>query len=296
MSFSVGHFVCSRLKHLLPLGFPKQLIYTNNGPKYFHENHQKSGYETKDTVSSLIRIQEGFKELRNEVKLWTEEVKDRIGNDPIFIINTGETDIVWKFDSEDVLKRWIVTSDRDHSEGHSWSHLTLSSTGRGNFHGHVNTDPILDGRTKKAGYCNMRCMRPRKSFKRDGYFDWMLYNKLVLRVRGDGRPYLINLTSIGYFDVMWNDIHNYILYTRGGPYWQVTKIPFSKFLLSAKGRVQDKQSAVCLDRITHVGITAGRIDGPFNLEIDYIGVEMDPEHTEEFAYEMYALPQYYANY
>ena len=48
------------------------------------------------------------------------------------------------------------------------------------------------------------------------------------------------------------------------------------------------------DRITSVGITAAGVNGPFQLEIDYIGLEMDPRHDEEFAYEMYQTPAYIA--
>lgn len=62
-----------------------------------------------------------------------------------------------------------------------------------------------------------------------------------------------------------------------------------------RGRVQDKQRPIPLDQISSVGITAaGRVlmDGPFNLEIDYIGLEYDPLNEEEFAYEMYRVPQY----
>lgn len=49
------------------------------------------------------------------------------------------------------------------------------------------------------------------------------------------------------------------------------------------------------NKVTTFGISAGdRFDGPFQLEIDYIGVEFDPNHTEEIAYEMYALPKHVA--
>jgi NADH dehydrogenase [ubiquinone] 1 alpha subcomplex assembly factor 1 len=42
-----------------------------------------------------------------------------------------------------------------------------------------------------------------------------------------------------------------------------------------------------------MGISAGdKINGPFHLEIDYIGLEFDPSHKESFAYEMYRMPRY----
>lgn len=38
------------------------------------------------------------------------------------------------------------------------------------------------------------------------------------------------------------------------------------------------------------GISAqDRHGGDFNLEIDYIGLESDPRHVEEFAYEQYQM-------
>lgn len=127
-----------------------------------------------------------------------------------------------------------------------------------------------------------------------------------MKVRGDGRSYLLNINTRGYYDITWNDMYHYVLFTRGGPYWQVAKvsflinitnkscvcfvfqIPFSKFFLASKGRIQDRQAPIPLNKITSFGITAGdRYGGDFSLEIDYIGLEYDPSHTEDFAYEMY---------
>lgn len=48
-------------------------------------------------------------------------------------------------------------------------------------------------------------------------------------------------------------------------------------------------------RVSRIGITAASLDmtdGDFNLEIDYIGVEFNPSHDEEFAYEMYKVPNF----
>lgn len=152
-----------------------------------------------------------------------------------------------------------------------------------------------DGKIKKAGYCGIRSMRARKSFKRETEFNWTLYNTLVLKVRGDGRPYLINISCEGEFDITWNDIYHYVLHTRGGPHWQVTKIPFSKFFYASKGRVQDLQTSLPLHRVTHLGFAVsgrGGYAGKFGLEIDYIGLEYDPAITEDFAYEMYKMDKY----
>lgn len=73
------------------------------------------------------------------------------------------------------------------------------------------------------------------------------------------------------------------------------QIPFSKFFLSAKGSIQDKQCELVPSRVSRFGITSAGLkdqDGSFSLEIDYIGLENDPSHTEEFAYEMYQVPKF----
>lgn len=53
-----------------------------------------------------------------------------------------------------------------------------------------------------------------------------------MKVRGDGRNYLLNIATKGYYDITWNDMYHFVLYTRGGPYWQVSRVikrVFTKF-------------------------------------------------------------------
>lgn len=35
---------------------------------------------------------------------------------------------------------------------------------------------------------------------------------------------MINISTSGYYDIWWNDMYSYALYTRGGPYWQIAKV------------------------------------------------------------------------
>lgn len=226
--------------------------------------------------------------------MWKDEVWDKFTKEPLYLVRPGEVDIALKLTSEAALRNWIVTADRDNDDGQSSCELVLGRNGKAVLRGNLDTTVPKDGSKQRAGYCNMRRLRPQRSFKRDSFFDWSQYTHVVLRVRGDGRSYMLNLASMGYFDIMWNDIYSFPLYTRGGPYWQVTRIPFSKFFLTSKGRIQDKQCPLMQDRITSVGITAAGVNGPFQLEIDYIGLEMDPRHDEHFAYEMYQTPAYIA--
>nr|CAG4648743.1 EOG090X091L [Polyphemus pediculus] len=265
----------------------------------FHEADRKSGYNRnnrKRPAKELIR--EGLKDLKTEIRLWTDEWKEHLQMDPVMGMPIpGEVDAQWTFNSNSSFDKWIVTSDRDHGEGYSTCSLALSPTGKGLFSGVLSTQVVKNGKVKKAGYCNMKSEPPTKSFKRDDYHNWSLYTHIVLRVRGDGRSYMMNVGSAGYFDVNWHDMYNYILHTRGGPHWQVSRIPFSKFFLASKGRIQDRQCPLPLDRISSFGISAGDgINGPFRLEIDYIGLEYDPSHTEKTAYELYRTPKFYSGY
>jgi len=272
-------------------------LYTTPVNELFYEKSRKGNYDkhTSSRVPKKQLILDGLKLLKEEIKIWQEEVKERFRMDPILCYRPGEIDVAFRFNKEKALENWVVSADSDHNEGYSTAEFEKSPAGFGLFHGSVVSDVPKDGKVKRAGYCNVKSIRHYKSFKREEHLDWSPYNMLVLRVRGDGRPYLINIHTEGYFDIMWHDIYHYILYTRGGPHWQITKIPFSKFFLSSKGRIQDKQYPINLTRITSLSFSVGakgNQNGPFSLEVDYIGLEYDPNHVEEFAYEMYTMPKY----
>ncbi|XP_059610150.1 complex I intermediate-associated protein 30, mitochondrial [Phlebotomus argentipes] len=262
----------------------------------FYERDRKSSYNsTRPQLSRKERILQGLKELKSEIGVWREEVKEHFRSDPILLYRPGEVDVKFQFKESTDVEKWVCTVDSDHNEGYSKASFDVSPAGYGLFHGFLNSRVPIDGKIKRSGYANISSIRAQKSFKRNSFYNWQPYNMLVMRIRGDGRSYLINLATEGYFDVLWNDVYHFALYTRGGPYWQHVRIPFSKFFLASKGRVQDKQHAINLEYITRVGFTVDArhdSEGPFSLEIDYIGCENDPSHTEDFAYEMYKQDKY----
>ncbi|KAK3093391.1 hypothetical protein FSP39_014996 [Pinctada imbricata] len=204
-------------------------------------------------------------------------------------------DYFWKFNSAEKLKAWILTTDMDNKEGFSKAYLSLSKSGKALFYGNLSTKVPEDGRVKKAGYCNMRSPINKYGYGygKENYYNWTAFNHIVMRFRGDGRAYYLSIASDngpGFgSDLFSSDLYSYPLFTRGGPYWQIAKIPFSKFYLNTYGRIQDRQEPLRKDFVKTFNIGAVVDDGPFHLEIDYIALLRDDNHDEVTAYEMYDL-------
>lgn len=96
------HFLVNVLRHqrhfsVLCKGVDKKLNTSNISPisvnfqRYlFWERHRKGGYDTALKVGYLELIKTGFKELKEECKLFAQEVKEYIKVDPLLIARPGE--------------------------------------------------------------------------------------------------------------------------------------------------------------------------------------------------------------
>jgi len=275
---------------LSDVGLTCRMIHASSSRLNFWEPDRKSGYKTKIDMSQKQQVQQGLKLLKGEFSKFKDEVNCKFRCDNAVPLQHGDYEVVWNFNNQSAVDDWVVTSDKDHNEGKSTAEFILGTNRHGMFRGCLDTTVPKDGIIKNAGYCNVRSPTNMISFKRVRTYDWNLFTHLVMRVRGDGRSYQIILNMERNFDLQWNDQYSYPLFTRGGPYWQTAKIPFSKFILNAKGRIQDKQEAIQLDQIRNVGITlADAVSGPFQLEIDYIAVVYDSSHPHSFEYEMFPV-------
>lgn len=129
----------------------------------FFERDEKGGYvdTTRKKPTTVQAIRDGFKELKKEVALWSEEVKEHFEADPTIAFRPGETDVIWKFGNPNSLNAWNVTSDSDHNEGYSTCSLILNKHGKGVFSGDLSVKVPKDGRIKRAGYCNIKTLKAR---------------------------------------------------------------------------------------------------------------------------------------
>lgn len=235
-------------------------------------------------------VAKGIEGIKKHFKLLMKEFRDPwIGPEGKSLAEhmLEQNRVIWEFRGPESLDEWTVSSDQEIG-GQSEAYLKLGKNNTCFLYGTLCSTPPRDGETKYSGYCTMRSKQQLASFDRKKHFDWTTFNTLHLRIRGDGRPWMINIASEVFFSHQKDDIYCYFLYTRGGPYWQDIKIPFSKFFLTHRGRIQDNQHPLWLDKVNTIGFTLGdKADGPFQLEIDFIGVNKDYAHTEEFAYEVY---------
>ncbi|KAE8741907.1 hypothetical protein FOCC_FOCC012559 [Frankliniella occidentalis] len=261
----------------------------------FWEPDKRGGFASKDDLTTWQHAVRGAKMVPNETKKLYNELTDYLSTD-LPIEGCPQDNVVdkfFEFGNPESLERWDVSCDQDYEGGFSTANLSLMPSGTGLFSGHISTQLPKTGEIENTGYANLRYIPDLRAFGRGKYYFFGGYTHMVLRVRGDGRNYMLNLHPHVHFDLEWFNLFSYVLHTRGGPYWQETRIPFSKFFLHHKGRVQDKQFPLDTTDVKNISITLmDQNEGPYSLEVDYIGCVRDPNHKEIFAYESYQVERW----
>ncbi|XP_001607064.1 complex I intermediate-associated protein 30, mitochondrial [Nasonia vitripennis] len=278
----------------------KRSFHTTKRTSLFHEWPDKEGYQQKsdeekewEQLSFKKRLLLEWKLMKIGIKEWAEQLASGAIRGPRLLMGEGEVDVVWRFKgAPNELKEWIVTTDKDNNIGFSTAQLDFTPQSKGLFHGFLDTKVPPDGEIKNTGYCNLRLTPRLTPFKSKEQLDWSSFTHIVFRVRGDGRIYAVNLHLHRVTDICMYDTYHYFIWTRGGPYWQYVRIPFSKFLFAYKGRIQAGNPPIPLNEMSTISFTiADQITGPFRFEIDFIGLEYDHSHIEEHAYEKYQFDQ-----
>lgn len=207
----------------------------------------------------------------------------------------NQTKIFEHFDTDEAISKWKVWADSDALAGFSKCVLSRSPAGHAHFKGILDTRVPDDGVSQLSGFvCLMGPRRPRHKFMQlETCWNWEKYNVFEMKVRGDGRKYnLVLHTGTRHDNIKFYDMFGIPFYTRGGPQWQTITIPFSKFIFTYKGLIQDEQGKLPDKDIKFVAITLqDNITGPFSLEVDYMALRSEYLPFDEVtAYENYAFP------
>lgn len=139
----------------------KRAISTTDKLWTMWEKDDRGGYPMKPLPPFKERMRIGLAELKKEIKVWGQELKETWEGDPILIWRPGETDIAWRFKAEDSLDKWLITCDSDHNEGYSHCSLTRNTYGNAVFSGNINLRVPKDGKVTRAGYCSIQSLQAR---------------------------------------------------------------------------------------------------------------------------------------
>ncbi|XP_012787301.2 complex I intermediate-associated protein 30, mitochondrial-like [Sorex araneus] len=198
---------------------------------------------------------------------------------PLHEVLLEQAKVVWQFRGKEDLDKWVVTSGKTIG-GRSEVFLKMGKNNQSALvYGTLSSEAPLDGESSCSSYCTMMSRPLRGPFERKRSYDWSQFNTLYLWVQGDGRPWLVNIKKDTDLIQRKDQMYNYFMFTQEGPTGRKSKIPFSLFFFSNKGRIRDAQYQMMPDRISSIGFPlADKVDGPFFLEIGFIGVFIDPAH------------------
>ncbi|KAH7730304.1 Protein NUAF-1 [Aphelenchoides avenae] len=253
--------------------------------------------ELVDDAPAVFKEHTGklVQEVKENFGLFREKPKD----DAYVFLNGaqhGEVKVEYTFKDEKSLDIWYTGCDADWNEGYSNMELIRTERGTALFRGNISSRLPKDGKIQRAGWAAIKTQDFKAFLRKKTMNYWKHYTHFIIKCRGDGRQYKLMLYAPGIIDLTWGDTWSYPLHTHGGPYWQYEKVAFSRFIHTVWGRVQDKQTAVSVEHVSSIGIVLmDRIDGPFELEIDFIGAYNDTTHKEQFAYEGYVMPMIYTD-
>ena len=169
-----------------------------------------------------------------------------------------------------------VMSDADMG-GYSTASLDYvppsSDPAHARFHGSISTAlPPDKPEVQRSGYAGFRTRdRPPTVFGK-ALWDIDAYTFLALRVRSDGRSYLVNVQTES---VVPTDLHR--LYARRPGEWETVLIRWNDFVRTNHGFVVEPQEELLRRKVRSVGLAlTDRLPGPFELCVERFWATNDP--------------------
>lgn len=113
-----------------------------------------------------------------------------------------------------------------------------------------------------GGFASIRTMAPR--------FDEGTFEKIVLRVKGDGKTYKFRMRPSGNFDGIAYSLDFETIKNE----WKVITLLVQDFEPTFRGRIYPEYGKIKTEDLQQLGfLIAGKQAGAFSLEVDWIGYE-----------------------
>lgn len=162
--------------------------------------------------------------------------------------------------------------------------------GHARFHGSVSIQlPKNRPDVERSGYAAWRTLhRPPTIFGR-AIWDIDPYAFLALRIKSDGRSYLVNIQTES---IVPTDLHQHRLFSKRPGEWETVVIRFNDFVRTNHGYVVEPQTEMLRQKVRTVGIgLTDRVPGPFDLSIERIWATNNPREADHIEPEVEEAPK-----
>jgi NADH dehydrogenase [ubiquinone] 1 alpha subcomplex assembly factor 1 len=161
--------------------------------------------------------------------------------------------LIYDFEPGSTLNDWVVINDGVMG-GRSRGSLVLNTAGNGVFSGQISLE-------NNGGFSSVRY--------RSGLVISGGYSKVVLRIKGDGKRYQFRIRE------KKEDYYSFIRYFDTSGDWQTIELPLGSFYPVFRGRRLNLPNFKG-ETLEEIGFLIGNNRRePFELEIDYIGLDSD---------------------
>ncbi|KAI0422985.1 complex I intermediate-associated protein 30 [Xylaria grammica] len=150
----------------------------------------------------------------------------------------------------------------------------VTGPGYARFHGMISTDlPPNKPNIQRSGYAAWRTLDKKATIFGKSLFNIDMYTYLALRIRSDGRSYLVNVQTES---VVPTDLHQHRLFAKRPGQWETVLIKWNEFVRTNHGLVVEPQTEILRQKVRTLGIgLTDRVNGPFSLDIERIWATND---------------------
>jgi len=201
--------------------------------------------------------------------------------------------ILHDFRSPDSIQSCKTLSDKDiggysqvaldwvsRSQSGTAGDRTQERTGYARFHGNISTElPKNRSDVQRSGYAAWRTLDPKATLFGKTLFNIDMYTYLALRIRSDGRSYLVNLQTES---VVLTDLHQHRLFAKRPGEWETVIIKWNDFVRTNHGFVVEPQTEMLRQKVRTIGIgLTDRVLGPFELCIERMWATNDMSEGDQ---------------